>query len=43
MNCCPRCGTALAKHEFEYYDIKDTAIFVKFRSVEDPKNMLKCV
>ena len=37
MNCCPRCGTALAKHEFEYYDIEDTAIFVKFRSVEDPK------
>jgi isoleucyl-tRNA synthetase len=37
MNCCPRCGTALAKHEFEYHDIEDTAIFVKFRSVEDPK------
>ncbi len=37
MNCCPRCGTALAKHEFEYYDIEDTAIFVKFQSLEDPK------
>ena len=37
QNCCPRCATALAKHEFEYHDISDTAIFVKFRSVEDPK------
>lgn len=37
QNCCPRCATALAKHEFEYQDISDTAIFVKFQSVEDPK------
>ena len=37
QNCCPRCATALAKHEFEYHDISDTAIFVKFQSVEDPK------
>ncbi|MHA1647430.1 MAG: isoleucine--tRNA ligase, partial [Promethearchaeota archaeon] len=36
QNCCPRCGTALAKHEFEYQDITDTAIFVKFRSVDAP-------
>ncbi|MHA1672654.1 MAG: isoleucine--tRNA ligase [Promethearchaeota archaeon] len=36
QNCCPRCGTALAKHEFEYHDITDTAIFVKFQSVDDP-------
>jgi isoleucyl-tRNA synthetase len=37
QNCCPRCATALAKHEFEYENIQDTAIFVKFQSVEDPK------
>ncbi|MHA1339244.1 MAG: isoleucine--tRNA ligase [Promethearchaeota archaeon] len=37
QNCCPRCSTALAKHEFEYKTIKDKAIFVKFKSVEDPK------
>ncbi|MHA1775635.1 MAG: isoleucine--tRNA ligase [Promethearchaeota archaeon] len=37
QNCCPRCATALAKHEFEYHDITDTAIFVKFQSVDDPK------
>ncbi|MBN2156432.1 MAG: isoleucine--tRNA ligase [Candidatus Lokiarchaeota archaeon] len=37
QNCCPRCATALAKHEFEYANIKDTAIFVKFQTIEDPK------
>jgi isoleucyl-tRNA synthetase len=37
QNCCPRCATALAKHEFEYANVKDNAIYVKFRSVEDPK------
>ncbi|MCP4764038.1 MAG: isoleucine--tRNA ligase [archaeon] len=37
QNCCPRCATALAKHEFEYETIKDNAIYVKFQSVEDPK------
>ncbi|MCF2140934.1 MAG: isoleucine--tRNA ligase [Candidatus Lokiarchaeota archaeon] len=37
QNCCPRCATALAKHEYEYHDITDTAIFVKFQSVDDPK------
>ncbi|MBD3352156.1 MAG: isoleucine--tRNA ligase [Candidatus Lokiarchaeota archaeon] len=37
QNCCPRCATALAKHEFEYHNVKDNAIFVKFQSVEDPK------
>lgn len=37
QNCCPRCATALAKHEFEYENITDNAIYVKFRSVEDPK------
>ncbi|MHA1728829.1 MAG: isoleucine--tRNA ligase [Promethearchaeota archaeon] len=37
QNCCPRCATALAKHEYEYYNIHDNAIYVKFRSFEDPK------
>ena len=37
QNCCPRCATALAKHEFEYYNVQDNAIYVKFQSVEDPK------
>jgi isoleucyl-tRNA synthetase len=27
---CPRCATALAKHELEYETVTDTAIFVKF-------------
>lgn len=37
QNCCPRCATALAKHEFEYKNVDDNAIYVKFQSVEDPK------
>jgi len=40
QNCCPRCATALAKHEFEYANIKDNAIFVKFQSHEDPTTFL---
>lgn len=28
---CPRCATALAKHELEYENKKDISIFVKFR------------
>ncbi|MHA1894577.1 MAG: isoleucine--tRNA ligase [Candidatus Helarchaeota archaeon] len=30
LNTCPRCETALAKHEYEYYNVKDYALFVKF-------------
>jgi len=30
LNTCPRCETALAKHEFEYYNVQDYALFVKF-------------
>jgi isoleucyl-tRNA synthetase len=37
QNCCPRCATALAKHEFEYKTIPDNAIYVKFKSVDEPK------
>ena len=28
---CPRCETALAKHEYEYKNVSDHSIFVKFR------------
>lgn len=37
LNTCPRCETALAKHEFEYHDIEDISLFVKFK-VKDKKN-----
>ncbi|MHA1251468.1 MAG: isoleucine--tRNA ligase, partial [Candidatus Helarchaeota archaeon] len=30
LNTCPRCETALAKHEYEYYNVMDYALFVKF-------------
>lgn len=33
QNCCPRCATALAKHEFDYKTVSDTSIFVKFKEV----------
>ncbi len=31
MTWCASCATALAKHECEYKEIKDTSIFVKFK------------
>jgi len=34
LNCCPRCATALAKHEHEYKNIKDTSLFLKIKSKE---------
>ncbi|MFX1294631.1 MAG: isoleucine--tRNA ligase [Promethearchaeota archaeon] len=37
LNTCPRCETALAKHEFEYYNVEDYALFVKF-PLKDKKN-----
>ncbi|MBY8982572.1 MAG: isoleucine--tRNA ligase [Candidatus Lokiarchaeota archaeon] len=37
LNCCPRCATALAKHEHEYLNVKDTSIFVKFKAVDMEK------
>ncbi|MHA1792148.1 MAG: isoleucine--tRNA ligase [Promethearchaeota archaeon] len=33
LNTCPRCETALAKHEYEYYTRKDTSIYVKFKII----------
>ena len=34
LNCCPRCATALAKHEHEYKNIQDTSLFLKIKSAE---------
>ncbi len=34
LNCCPRCATALAKHEHEYKNIEDTSLFLKIKSVD---------
>lgn len=35
LNCCPRCATALAKHEQEYKDVEDTSLFLKMKSTEE--------
>ncbi|MBD3226556.1 MAG: isoleucine--tRNA ligase [Candidatus Lokiarchaeota archaeon] len=37
LNTCPRCETALAKHEYEYKNVEDYALFVKF-PIKDKKN-----
>ncbi|MBS3097591.1 isoleucine--tRNA ligase [Candidatus Woesearchaeota archaeon] len=37
MQWCSHCGTALAKHELEYSNIKEDSIFVKFK-VEGKEN-----
>jgi len=34
---CPRCETALAEAEIDYWDEKDPSIYVKFRLKDDPK------
>ena len=34
LNCCPRCATALAKHEHEYKNIIDTSLFLKIKSAD---------
>ena len=31
MHWCPKCSTVLAKHELEYYNVKDDSIFLKFK------------
>ncbi|GAG08219.1 unnamed protein product, partial [marine sediment metagenome] len=31
MHWCPKCATALAKHELEYKNVKDNSIFLKFK------------
>ena len=39
---CPRCGTALSSHEVAqgYKDVKDTAVFVKFKVKNENKYLL---
>jgi len=37
LNCCPRCATALAKHEHEYKNIQDISLFLKIKSVDMEK------
>ncbi|MFX0082906.1 MAG: isoleucine--tRNA ligase [Candidatus Hodarchaeota archaeon] len=34
LNCCPRCATALAKHEHDYKNIIDVSLFLKIKSVD---------
>ncbi|MAG08261.1 isoleucine--tRNA ligase [Candidatus Woesearchaeota archaeon] len=31
MHWCAKCGTALAKHELEYKNVRDESIFIKFK------------
>ena len=40
MTWCPRCATALAKHELEYENRKDDSIFVKLQVEGKPKEFL---
>lgn len=40
LNTCPRCETALAKHEFEYYEVEDYALFVKLKVPSKEKEYL---
>ncbi len=35
MHWCPKCATALAKHELEYKNVKDDSIFLKFKTKEN--------
>ena len=40
MHWCSKCATALAKHELEYKQIKDSSIFVKFQLNNKKKEYL---
>ena len=31
MHWCPKCATALAKHELDYKNVKDASVFLKFK------------
>jgi isoleucyl-tRNA synthetase len=42
MTWCQSCETALAKHELEYENVKDTSIFVKFK-VKGKENEYLCI
>ncbi len=41
MHWCANCSTALAKHELEYKQIKDDAIYVKFEIIENNRSSKK--
>ena len=40
MTWCPRCATALAKHELDYKSISDESIFVKFKVAKKENEFL---
>lgn len=40
LSWCPRCETALAEAEIEYWDEKDPSIYVKFPLADDPATSL---
>ncbi|MBI2040654.1 MAG: isoleucine--tRNA ligase, partial [DPANN group archaeon] len=40
MTWCPRCGTALAKHELEYKDVTDESILIKFKIANSENEFL---
>jgi len=40
MTWCPRCATALAKHELEYENVKDNSIFVKLPVIGEDNTFL---
>ncbi len=40
LSWCPRCETALAEAEIEYWDEEDPSIFVKFPLADDPSTSL---
>jgi len=40
MTWCPRCSTALAKHELDYFNEHDESIFVKFPLAEKEREYL---
>ncbi|MFH1455830.1 MAG: isoleucine--tRNA ligase [archaeon] len=40
MTWCPRCATALAKHELEYENVKDDSIFVKLPVIGEDNTFL---
>ncbi|MEM2121506.1 MAG: isoleucine--tRNA ligase [Candidatus Woesearchaeota archaeon] len=40
MTWCPRCATALAKHELEYKNLNEKSVFVKFKIINSKNEFL---
>jgi isoleucyl-tRNA synthetase len=40
LEVCPRCETALARHEHEYKTVEDVSIFVKFKVKSEPNEFI---